>query len=216
MRQQVLETIRETKVIAIVRGVEGNSCIRLAEAMYAGGIRLIEFTFDMKSPDSWNNNAAVIRDVGKAMQGKLFVGAGTVCSVDLCELAANANAQFIISPDTDEDVIRRTRELGLVSIPGALTPSEIKAAKCAGADIVKIFPASVMGTAYIKAVRAPLGHIPIMAVGGVNERNAGDFIRAGCCGVGVGGNLVNKEWIAAGDFEKITASAAEYLRAVDI
>ena len=216
MREQILKAIRDTKVIAIVRGVEGEPCIRLAEAMYAGGIRLVEFTFDMKAPDSWKDNAATIRAVGDAMKGKLFVGAGTVCSVELCDLAAEAGAQFIISPDADEMVIRRTRELGLVSIPGALTPTEIKAAWCAGADFVKVFPASAMGPAYLKAVRAPLGHIPLMAVGGVNEKNAADFIRAGCCGIGVGGNLVNKEWIAAGEFEKITASAAEYLRAVRI
>ena len=170
----------------------------------------------MKVPDSWEDNAATIRAVGDAMNGKLFVGAGTVCSVELCDLAAGAGAQFIISPDADEAVISRTRELGLISIPGALTPTEIKAAWCAGADFVKVFPASAMGPAYLKAVRAPLSHIPLMAVGGVNEQNAGDFIRAGCCGIGVGGNLVNKEWIAAGEFEKITASAAEYLRAVRI
>ena len=215
-RESVIRTVRETKVIAIVRGVDSASSIRLARAMYEGGIRLIEFTFDMKDPDSWKKNADTIAAVSEAMGESLLVGAGTVCSRELCRLAADAGAQFIISPDADLDVIRLTRQLDLVSIPGAFTPTEIKAAYNAGADFVKIFPASMVGPAYFKAVRAPLGHIPLLAVGGVNEKNTGDFIRAGACGVGVGGNLVNREWIAAGEFGKITASAAEYLRAAVI
>ena len=97
-------------------------------------------------------------------------------------------------------MIKRTRELGLVSMPGALTPSEIMTAHRAGADFVKLFPAADMGPGYLKAVRAPLNHIKLMAVGGINEKNAGDFLAAGAAGVGVGGNLANRAWIEAGEF----------------
>jgi 2-dehydro-3-deoxyphosphogluconate aldolase/(4S)-4-hydroxy-2-oxoglutarate aldolase len=107
------------------------------------------------------------------------------------------------------------KALGMGLFPGALTPTEILEAYNAGADAVKVFPASVFGTAYIKAVRAPLSHIPLMAVGGVNEKNAADFMRAGCVGLGVGGNLVNREWIENGEWGKITALAKDFMKAVN-
>ena len=121
--------------------------------------------------------------------------------------AANAGAKFIISPDANSNVIRRSRELGLVSIPGVLSPTEITSAWEAGADFVKLFPVTTLGLPYIKAVRAPLNHIPMMAVGGVNEENLKAYLDAGLCGAGIGGNLVNKAWIEAGEFDKITALA---------
>ena len=114
----------------------------------------------------------------------------------------------------NEAVIARTRELGMVSMPGALTPTEIVKAYNAGADIVKVFPIGNLGAGYLKAVKAPLSHIPMAAVGGVNEKNAADFIKAGAAGLGVGGNLVNKEWIANGEWDKITALAQAFTDAV--
>ena len=131
-----------------------------------------------------------------------------------CVVPYDAGGLFIISPDTNTDVIKRTRELGLVSMPGALTPSEIMTAHRAGADFVKLFPAADMGPGYLKAVRAPLNHIKLMAVGGINEKNAGDFLAAGAAGVGVGGNLANRAWIEAGEFGKITAAASALVSAV--
>lgn len=215
-REDVISRIRADRVIAIVRGFGKSDCLKLAEAFCAGGLKLVEFTFNQSNKSSWQETAEIISAVREAMEGKLFVGAGTVCSVELVELAHSAGAGFIISPDADEAVIRRTRELGLVSIPGALTPTEIKAAYNAGADFVKVFPASAMGPAYIKAVRAPLSHIPLLAVGGVSEKNIADYVKAGACGAGCGGNLVNKEWVKNGEFEKITAAAREYLAAAAI
>ena len=129
-------------------------------------------------------------------------------------MTARAGGAFIISPDTDVDVIKKTRELGLVSMPGAMTPSEIKAAHNAGADFVKLFPVGDLGASYLKAVKAPLSHIKMMAVGGVNEENAAQFLKAGAVGLGVGGNLAKKEWIEAGEFEKLTAAAKVLVEAV--
>lgn len=146
--------------------------------------------------------------------GKIIPGAGTVITLEQLQMAYDAGAQYIISPNVDVEIIRRTKELGLISLPGAMTPSEIVEAYKAGADFVKVFPVGNLGPAYIKALKAPLSHIPLMAVGGVNEKNAADFLKAGASGLGVGGNLVNKEWIANGEWEKITALAAEFVKAV--
>jgi 2-dehydro-3-deoxyphosphogluconate aldolase/(4S)-4-hydroxy-2-oxoglutarate aldolase len=131
-------------------------------------------------------------------------------------MTKKAGAKFIITPNTNPDLIRKVKVYGLVSIPGAFTPSEIETAWEAGADMVKVFPAGNLGPSYIKAVKAPLSHIPLMAVGGVNEKNTADFIAAGCCGVGVGGNLVNKNRIENDEWDKIIALAVEFRKAVEM
>lgn len=208
MREELIDLVLQSRVIAIVRGLDGGF-EPLAQAMYDGGIWAIEVTFNQKDPSQWGKTTGAIRAIKETMGDKMAVGAGTVTSVELVELAREAGAQFIVSPDTDPAVIRRTRELGMVSMPGALTPSEIKQAHEAGADFVKVFPAGTPGAGYIKAIRGPLNHIRMLAVGGVNEKNAAEYIQAGCVGVGVGGNLVNKEWIANGDYGKIEALARE-------
>lgn len=206
--KNVVDLVLETKVVAIVRGLD-DGYEQLTRALYDGGVRAVEVTFNQKNPAAWQQTTDAIRQI-KALTGdKMAVGAGTVTSEELTELAYAAGAQFIVSPDTNEGVIRRTKALGMVSMPGAMTPSEILQAHWAGADFVKVFPAGTLGSSYIKAIRGPLNHIRLLAVGGVSEKNAGEFIKAGCVGVGVGGNLVNKEWIAAGEFDKITALARE-------
>ena len=144
----------------------------------------------------------------------MLVGAGTVLTEEQLLLARDGGAKYIITPNTNPALIRKVKELGLISMPGAMTPSEAVAAWENGADIVKIFPAGTLGPDYIKAIRAPLSQIPLMAVGGVNEKNCASFLAAGCCGIGVGGGLVNKEWIMNGEWDKIIALAREYRKAV--
>ena len=214
MREEVIERVSREKIIAIVRGVGSEQCMNVANALYGGGVRLMEITYDQSSPGSWAATAEAIGDIARAFEGRMLVGAGTVTETALVGLTRDAGGLFIISPDTNTDVIKRTRELGLVSMPGALTPSEIMTAHRAGADFVKLFPAADMGPGYLKAVRAPLNHIKLMAVGGINEKNAGDFLAAGAAGVGVGGNLANRAWIEAGEFGKITAAASALVSAV--
>ena len=114
----------------------------------------------------------------------------------------------------DVNVIRRTRELGMVSMPGCLTPSEIMDAHRAGADFVKLFPAADLGPGFLKAIRAPISHVPMLVVGGINEKNIGDFLAAGAAGAGIGGNLANKAWIEAGEYEKVTEVAAKLVAVV--
>ena len=210
MREQIIQKVLDKKIVAIVRGVYGEDCVNLARALCEGGIELLEVTFDQSKPESLNRTSDTIRQLVQALGDKMIFGAGTVTTLEMLELAKNAGAQFVVSPDTNEEVIKATVAAGMVSMPGALTPTEIVTAHRYGADFVKLFPAGTQGTAYFKAVTAPLNHIRLLAVGGVNEKNIADFMAAGAVGAGVGGNLVNKTWIANGEFDKITALAKEF------
>ena len=206
--------IKKEKLIVIVRGVEKDKLIPLAEAMAAGGIRLLEITFDASGKVSDEETAARIRMLASHFGDRLAIGAGTVLSERQVALTKEAGGKFIISPDTCEAVIRKTKELDMLSMPGALTPSEITAAHRAGADFVKLFPVTSLGTAYVKAVKAPLSHIPLLAVGGVDETNMTDYLQAGVAGFGVGSNIIDKAALAKGDYERITALAEKYVQVV--
>lgn len=210
----ILERVQNNKLIAIVRGLQPEHMLMLADALYAGGIDFMEVTFNQAKPETFQDTTAAIKLVGKVMEGKMLIGAGTIITCRQLDMACEAGARYIITPNTNPDLIRRVKNYGLTSFPGALTPSEIYAAYEAGADAVKVFPAGNMGPAYIKAIRTPLNHIPLLAVGGVNEKNAADFLAAGCCGLGIGGDLINKEWVETGEWEKITKLAKKYRKAV--
>lgn len=207
MKNAIKNAIKENKLIAIVRGVEPETCVRIAQALYDGGFRLMEITYDQKHPETWENTAQTIGTVAKAFEGRMYIGAGTVTCPELVELTHKYGGQFIISPDVSEAVIKRTCELGMVSIPGALTPTEVTTAHRAGADFVKLFPAGVFGAGYVKAIKAPISHVDLLVVGGVNETNVASFLAAGAIGAGIGGNLVNAAWVKAGQYEKITETA---------
>ena len=212
MKHQIIGQILEQKLIAIVRGVYGTDCLKLAKALYAGGIGLMEVTFDQSRQEDHKKTADTVKLLCREMGAHMAVGTGTVTSARLVELSAQAGAEFIISPDVNGEVIQETGKAGLVSIPGAMTPTEILTAHRAGADFVKVFPASGLGASYIKAVRGPINQIPLLAVGGVNETNIQEFLKAGCGGAGVGGNLVNREWIRQGRFGEITELAGKFIR----
>ncbi len=205
-----MNLIKETQVIAIVRGIDSKYIVDLAKALMAGGIRCIEVTFNQASKDGSANTIESIKLLKETFKDELAVGAGTVMSVDDVIRAKEAGAEYMISPNVNEAVIRKTKELGLISMPGALTPSEAVFAHECGADIVKLFPAGVFGASYIKAVVGPLNHIPFAAVGGVSASNKKEFMDAGCVGIGVGGNLVNKKLIEEGKWDEITQFAKEY------
>lgn len=206
-KQELIARMQEEKVIAIARGLDEAQAVKAAEALYAGGIRFMEVTFDAsgKTPDE--QTGRIITAVIAAMQGRMSIGAGTVLTARQVEITKTAGGEFIISPDTNEAVIRRTCELGMVSIPGAMTPSEAMAAHRYGADFVKIFPAGTLGASYIKAIRAPLSNLRLMAVGGVSEKNLAEFLAAGCVGAGIGGNLVSKTAVERGDYCALTETA---------
>lgn len=210
-KEEVIRKIEEQKIIAIIRGLNAEDALNAAIALRKGGIELIEVTFDQKSTDGYKETATSISEIKKRCKDVL-VGAGTVLTTEQVDIAVNAGAEFIISPDSDEKVIRHTVAKGIVSIPGAYTATEIKRAHDLGADLVKVFPCLDGALAYIKAIRAPLSHIKILATGGINVDNAKDFIKAGAVGVGVGSSLVNKEYVKNGEWDKITALAEKFIK----
>ena len=210
MRSRVIEAIEREKIIVIVRGVAADKLIPLAEAMNEGGIRLLEVTYSADGSVSDEETAKNIEMLSKHFEGRMYIGAGTVITEKQVELTKKAGGKFIISPDTYENVIRKTRELDMVSMPGALTPTEIQKAYRCGADFVKLFPITNLGTEYVKAVKAPLSHIKFLAVGGINENNMADYLKAGVCGFGIGSNIVNKKFIDSGDYASITQLAKKY------
>lgn len=211
MREAIIQKVLDKKIVAIVRGVYGEDAVNLAKALYAGGIELLEVTFDQSKPESLNRTSDTVKMLCQELGDKMYFGAGTVTTIEMLNLAKEAGASFIVSPDFNPEVIKATVEAGMVSMPGAMTPTEILTAYRAGADFVKVFPTAGLGSSYIKAVRGPLNHIRLLAVGGVNEKNIAEFLAAGCVGAGVGGNLVNKTWIANGEWDKITALAKEFI-----
>ncbi len=208
--EAVINTILKEKIITIVRGVSKEKLIPLAQAMYDGGIRLIECTYDASGKVSDEEIASGIHSLVEHFGDKMTVGAGTVLTEKQVELTKKAGGKFIISPDTYPLVIQKTKELGLVSIPGALTPTEIAAAKRCGADFVKVFPVGSMGCNYIKDVKAPLSNVRLLAVGGVDENNMQSYFQAGACGIGIGSGIVKKKMIDENDFEGITKLAMKY------
>jgi len=209
----VIQSVYEGKVVAILRGVREDQLIPIAEALYAGGIRMIECTFDHSRADCIEANCRMISMLAEHFAGRMHVGAGTVLTAEEAEAAVRAGGEFIISPNVDEKVIARTRELGAVSMPGALTPTEIVNAWKAGAHFVKVFPAGDLGVSYMKSVRAPLRHIPMLAVGGITPENIPDFIKAGACGFGVGSPLLPSDAVEKGDYEAIARRAAQFVEA---
>lgn len=209
MKEEILKTLGETKVVAIIRGMDPDVCLKLAESYLSGGIRLVEVTFDQTGDPRKTVDAiaAIRREFAKDMH----VGAGTVLTDAQLQSVIDIGGEFMVTPSVNPRLIGTASAAGLATMPGAFTPSEIVIAHEAGADVVKIFPVRSLGPQYVKDVLAPLKHIRLMAVGGVNPDNAADYLKAGCVGVGASGSLVNKEWIAAGEWANIAAEARRFI-----
>lgn len=204
-REQGLSEINRTRIITIIRGVRESDTERIADALLAGGVTVMEIT--LNTPGA----ADMIRRLQQSHGSRMYIGAGTVLDTDDLQTALDAGASFIVTPNTDEDVIRRCSEAGIPIFPGAMTPTEVVRAWKAGATAVKVFPSASLGLEYIKELQGPLKHIPMMAVGGVNTDNIADFIRAGCYGVGIGSYVVNLQEIAAGNFDWVTSRASSLI-----
>ena len=212
-KRRMMGELRRDAVIAIIRGVAADRLSPLVAALCAGGIRWAEITFDQSRPESDGKTAGLIAGLKREFAGRMRIGAGTVMTQRQAELAIEAGAEFLISPNIDEKIIRYTASTAALSIPGAMTPTEIAAAYAAGADAVKVFPVDVLGPAYLKAVASPMPHIPLIAVGGISEKNVREYLNTGIAGVGVGSSLTPKELIAKGDFESLTALAGKFAEA---
>jgi len=204
----VLSQILQHKIVAIIRGANPNDVLRITKALYDGGIRVVEITFN--SPDALK----VVKDLSAKMGKEMLIGMGTVLDTATTKKAIKAGARFIISPSLNSEVIRVTRKNGAVSIPGAFTPTEIITAYEHGADIIKVFPAS-LGAGYIKDIRGPFPHIPLMPTGGISIDNVGEYFKAGAAAVGIGSALVNtKKEMTKEYLMEMTETAIQFVQAV--
>lgn len=206
-----LEFIQKNKIITICRKVYGEDLLDLAAALCEGGVKLIEVTFDQADPDCIAKTGENIRRLCDHFGDKMMFGAGTVLTKEQAKTAADAGARYIISPNADPEVIKYTKELGLVSIPGAMTPSEIISAHNLGADIIKLFPAGYLGFGYIEDILGPISHVKLCATGGVTEENWGKYLDLGFVGAGISGRLCDKKCIETGNFAEITRRAKIFM-----
>lgn len=205
-----LSQILKHKIVSIVRGAKPDDALKIAEALYTGGVIVMEVT--MNSPDA----LIVIKKLAETMKNKMHIGAGTVLDAEAAKKAIDAGAEFIISPCYDTEIIKTTREYGAVSIPGAYTPTEIVNAWNSGGDIIKVFPAS-SNVNYIKEIRAPLPHIPLMPTGGITLENITEFQKAGAVAFGIGTALVNtKEVVTENYLKQLTINARKFVEAISI
>ena len=202
-----LQHIEAGRIVAIMRGDFGGREAEIVSVLRAAGITAVEVT--LNSPDALATIAALARQFGTQMA----LGAGTVLRPAEVEQAAAAGAQFIVSPNRNVEVIATTKRLGLLSLPGCYTPSEIVEALDAGADAIKIFPANTLGPAYVKAVRAPLNEVRLVPTGGVTPEKAREYFAAGAWAVGIGSELVGKDVWQTGNFELLQRRAAEFVSA---
>ncbi len=206
-REEIIKDIEKNKIIVIMRGFTEEQLIKSVDAMEKGGIRLVEVTFDQTGAVSDEITAANIRALKEHFDGKVRIGAGTVMTEEQVKIAYKAGAEFIISPDCYDGVIKKTRDLGMVSIPGVFTPTDAANAHRYGADFAKLFPNSEVNISYLKALTVPLSHIKFLAVGGVNADNMKEYFAAGAKGIGVATAIADKKAIFSGDYEEVTRRA---------
>ena len=209
-----LNFIKNKKLVAISRGVGADNLLKAASIINDAGICIMEITFNQSDPNNLIETPKAIGAIKMALGDKVCIGAGTVMTLDQAKAAKDAGADFALAPNLDIKVLHEMKRLGLVAIPGALSPSEIVTAYNEGADIVKVFPASILGFEYIKAIRAPISHIPLMAVGGVSIDNIKEFFNCGFMSAGVGSHIINANKINAGDFDFVKNAASAFVNAI--
>jgi 2-dehydro-3-deoxyphosphogluconate aldolase/(4S)-4-hydroxy-2-oxoglutarate aldolase len=205
-KQEVADRIKEIGIVPVVRASSAKQAMQAAEAVYTGGIPIVEIT--MTCPDALE----VIAELSKTASSDVLVGAGTVLDAATAELCIDSGAEFIVSPGFDLETVKLASRLGKLMAAGALTPTEVIAAWKAGSDIVKIFPCGAVGGAkYIRALKGPLPEIPMIPTGGVNLSTAADFIHAGAAALGVGGELVSPAALESGNTAPIIEAARNFV-----
>ncbi len=204
------EAIVDSGVTAVLRGIDEDDIVPVARAIHEGGVRAIEVTADATRCSEMI--AAVDRELSDT---DAVIGAGTVMDAAAARNVIEAGAEFVLAPNLDESVIEVCNRAGVVSVPGVMTPTEADRAMAAGADMLKMFPASTVGPGHIGALRGPLGDIDVMPTGGVDTDNVADYFEAGAVAVGAGSALVDYDAIADGDWDGVRESAAAFVEAVE-
>ncbi len=215
MRAETIKAINENKLIVILRGVPKDKILSTAKALYNGGVRVIEVTYMTDGSISDEETAELIKLLNDNFADKMFIGAGTVLNKKQVELTCKAGGKLIVSPNTDKKIIKKTLHCGMVSIPGAYTPSEITDAHKYGADFIKVFPAGNAGVGYFKSVKTPLRHIPMLAVGGITADNIEAFLKAGAAGFGISSSIADRYCIDEGNFDAIERKAKEFTEIIN-
>ena len=208
-KSDVINQIRETGVIPVVRATSAEEAMQAIDAIREGGVSVLEIT--MTVPGA----VGLIEQLSKKYSNDVLVGAGTVLDPETARACILAGAQFVVSPALNVDTIAICRRYGIAIMPGALTPTEVVQAWTAGADFVKVFPAGALGGAsYLKALKAPLPQIELVPTGGVSLKTAADFIKAGASALGVGADLVDLKAIRDGQASVITERAKQFVQIV--
>lgn len=211
IRDEVIQAIEENKIIAITRGIYDEELRKLAKALVDGGIRCFEITFDQMDPNTAETITRNIKMLKKQFGDVLKLGVGTVLTTEQVHIAKEAGAEFIVSPNFNESVVKETLDAGLVSMPGAMTPSEICAADEAGADFIKLFPAGTLGIKYCKDIFAPLHHVKYIATVSVTEETFKQYLDLGFVGAGISSRLVDKKLREEGNYAELTRRAQRFV-----
>lgn len=209
-RQEIVDKIVELKAVAVIRMEDPSKLIKVAEAIYAGGVSAIEIT--MTVPNAIETIALASKEIGN----KVLIGVGSIINAEMAQKAIDAGAQYVVSPIFKKEIIEKSHKNEIPAMPGVFSPTEAQIAFESGADIIKIFPADVLGMSFIKGIKAPLPHLKIMPTGGVSLTNAGDWIKAGACAVGVGSALLNKDAIDKGNYSILTENAKKIMSSIKI
>ena len=207
-KHTIINSIEKNKIIAIIRAEDTENILKVAEALLKGGINTIEVSFN--TPNALDCIEAILIEFKK----EVIIGAGTVLDGINAVNAINSGAQFIVSPIFKNEIISTCSRYGVVSVPGVLTPNEAVNAYNSGADFIKIFPAGSLGPSYIKAIRAPLPQLRVIAVGGVDLKNAKDFLDNGAVALAIGSSLVSSNAINSGDYETIKKNAEDLMNSI--
>ncbi len=211
---KAVEILLEKRLMILERGASVEDLQGIVPALYEAGIRVFEVTFSPMDPEMVKHGREQIAAAVRAAGPDMVVGAGTVLSLEQVHAAYEAGAQFIVSPHSDPEVLKESKRLGLAVMPGALTPTEIVMAYNAGADMVKVFPADSMGMGYLRNLRGPLPHIPLLATGGVNPDSIPLFFEAGINAVGTGITVVKPELVKAKNYAEISRLARVHIEAI--
>lgn len=207
-REKHLQRVIDCGIVAVVRFSDPGPLVEVVKALADGGVTVAEVTFTVP------NALEVIRLAREQLGDRVLLGAGTVLDPETARAALLAGAEFIVAPSVNREVITLCRRYDKLVMPGAFTPTEVVAAWEAGADIVKVFPAEIVGPAFFKALRGPLPHVKLMPTGGVDLNTAGEFLKSGAVCLGVGSQLVEPKAVASGDFARITLLAKQYVEIV--
>jgi 2-dehydro-3-deoxyphosphogluconate aldolase / (4S)-4-hydroxy-2-oxoglutarate aldolase len=207
-KETQLRQILDCGIVAVVRSPDSQQLVEVVRALADGGVSVVEIT--MTVPDA----LGVLRQVRQSLGERVLLGAGTILDTETARAALLAGAEYLVAPTLNLDVIRLCQRYSKLVMPGAFTPTEILTAWEAGADIIKVFPAEVVGPAFFKAMRGPLPQVRLMPTGGVDLNTAADFLRAGACCLGLGSQLVEPRAVAERNFDRIRDLARQYVAIV--